>query len=58
MGDEIVIDDVINQIKNGAEITVLDKTKGFEFKAILSVSERQKEMLYAGGLLNYTKMRG
>lgn len=58
MGDEIVIDDVINQIKNGDEITALDKTKGFEFKTVLSVSERQKEMLYAGGLLNYTKMRG
>ena len=58
MGDEIVIDDVINQIKNGDEITAFDKTKGFEFKTVLSVSERQKEMLYAGGLLNYTKMRG
>ena len=54
-GDEIVIGNVKEQIKNGDEITVLNKTKNTEFKAILSVSDRQKEMLYAGGLLNYTK---
>ena len=57
-GDEFSIDDVISQIKNGNEIVVTDKTKNFEFKAVLSVSERQKEMLFAGGLLNYTKMKG
>jgi aconitate hydratase len=54
-GDEIVIENVTEQIKNGGDITVLNKTKNTEFKALLSVSQRQKDMLYAGGLLNYTK---
>ena len=57
-GDEIVIENVAEQIKNGEEITVLNKTKNTEFKAVLSVSQRQKEMLYAGGLLNFTKENG
>ncbi len=54
-GDELVIENVRDQIKNGNEITVLNKTTGKGFTALLSVSDRQKDMLYAGGLLNYTK---
>jgi len=53
--DEIEIKNVKDQIKAGAELTATNKTKGFDFKVILSVSDRQKDMLYAGGLLNYTK---
>ena len=54
-GDEIVIKDVAGQLKAGDSVTVTNKTKGFDFVANVSLSERQKEMLYAGGLLNYTK---
>ncbi len=54
-GDEIVIDDIINQIKNGALIIAENKTKSFTFELIGDFSDRQKNMLYAGGLLNYTK---
>ncbi len=54
-GDELVIENVRDQIKNGNEITVLNKTTGKSFTALLTVSDRQKDMLYAGGLLNYTK---
>ena len=54
-GDEIVINDIGNQLKAGDIIKVTNKTKGFDFVANVSLSERQKEMLYAGGLLNYTK---
>ena len=53
--DELVIDDVINQIKKGNEIIIKNVTKGTEFVTILNVSDRQKEMLYAGGLINYTR---
>ena len=53
--DEIEIKDVKSQIKAGAELTATNKTKGFDFNVVLSVSDRQKDMLYAGGLLNYTK---
>ena len=54
-GDEILIADIGNQLKAGDAIKVTNKTKGFDFVANVSLSERQKEMLYAGGLLNYTK---
>lgn len=53
--DELLIDDVINQIKKGNEIIIKNVTKGTEFVTILNVSDRQKEMLYAGGLINYTR---
>ncbi len=56
--DELEIADVKAQIEAGEEITVKNITKGYEFTAILSVSERQKQMLYAGSLLNYTKNNG
>lgn len=54
-GDELKIEHVAEQLKAGDTIELVNVTKGFRFKAVVSVSERQKEMLYAGGLLNYTK---
>ena len=56
-GDELEIADVISQIKSGDKITVKNKTKGFDFDTVLSVSQIQRDMLYAGGLLNYTKQK-
>ena len=53
--DLLEIRDIIGQLKNGDTVTVTDKTKGFDFTANVSLSERQRDMLYAGGLLNYTK---
>ena len=55
MMDELVIEDAVNQIKAGDKIMVKNVTKNKEFATILSVSDRQKEMLYAGGLINYTR---
>lgn len=54
-GDELKIEHVADQLRAGDTIEVQNATKGFAFKAKVSVSARQKEMLYAGGLLNYTK---
>ena len=53
--DELVIANVPEQIKNSDTIKVKNVSKGFEFDCCVSFSDRQKEMLYAGGLLNYTK---
>ncbi len=53
--DELRIEKIGEQLKKGDVITVTDVTKGFTFQANVNLSERQKEMLYAGGLLNYTK---
>ena len=56
--DELKICDVINQISSSDTIKVTNVTKGFDFNCVVSFSDRQKEMLYAGGLLNYTKNNG
>ena len=56
--DELMISNVREQIKNGDIIKVTNVTKGFDFECAVSFSDRQKEMLYAGGLLNYTKNNG
>ncbi len=54
--DEIVIEHIGEQIKNGnGKIVCEDRTKGFTFECVTDFSQRQKDMLYAGGLLNYTK---
>ena len=53
--DDLAIQNVADQIKAGDIIKIENKTKGFTFNAKVSLSERQKDMLYAGGLLNYTK---
>lgn len=37
------------------QLTITDVTKGFDFKVKIDLSDRQREMLIAGGLLNYTK---
>lgn len=53
--DLLEIHDIIGQLKKGDTVTVTDKTKNFDFTANVTLSERQREMLFAGGLLNYTK---
>lgn len=54
-GDELYIPDVEKQLRAGDVVKVTNKTKGFDFDTNVSLSERQKDMIYAGGLLNYTK---
>ena len=56
--DELMISNVAEQIKNSDIIKVTNVTKGFDFDCAVNFSDRQKEMLYAGGLLNYTKNNG
>ncbi len=53
--DVLKIENIGKQIAAGSAIKVQNVTKGNEFEVNADLSERQKEMLYAGGLLNYTK---
>ncbi len=53
--DELKIENIAAQIADGGNIKVTNVTKGFDFECAVNFSDRQKEMLYAGGLLNYTK---
>jgi aconitate hydratase len=54
-GDEIVIDNVIGSIKKNEPLTLANKTKGIEIKGICDLSDRQREIVLEGGLLNYVK---
>ncbi|MBQ9737073.1 MAG: aconitate hydratase [Clostridia bacterium] len=53
--DELKISGLHSSIISDDEITITNLSKGFDFKAKLDLSDRQREMLKAGGLLNYTR---
>lgn len=53
--DELTIENAEKQIAAGEKIVVKNLTKNKKYTTILTVSERQKEMLYAGGLINFIK---
>ena len=53
--DELKIDNLKEAVINADTVKVTDVTKGFEFEVKLDFSQRQRDMLVAGGLLNYTK---
>jgi len=55
INDELTIEDAINQIKKADTIVVRNLTKNTQFNAKVSFSNRQVEMVLAGGLLNYTR---
>lgn len=54
-GDILEIDNAREQVSRGEAITVKNKTKDYEFEVELNISPRLREVLLAGGLLNYTK---
>ena len=53
--DELKIENAAEQIASSSIIKVENVTKGFSFDCNVNFSDRQKDMLYAGGLLPYTK---
>ncbi len=55
VGDELVLPEIKSELKAGKEITLKNITKNEEYKLICDVSERQVDILCAGGLLDYTK---
>ncbi len=55
--DELEIKGLIEAVKSSDEITVTNKTKGFDFVGKLDLSQRDRDILLAGGLLSYTKQK-
>lgn len=55
LGDKLVFDDIKTQIKSGSNIVIKNLTNNTSFEVELSLSDRQKEILLAGGLIKYTK---
>lgn len=56
LNDELIIEDALDAVKSG-QAKLVNKTKGLTYVMLLEVSERQKEMLLAGGLINLIKLK-
>ncbi len=54
-GDMLEIKDFAAAVANATEATLVNKSTGASAKLCLNLSARQREMLLAGGCLNYTK---
>ena len=54
-GDELVIENIRESIANKLDITLKNITKNEEYPLAYEFSERQTDMILAGGLLNYTR---
>lgn len=57
-GDELEMPNIREKIKNGEDIVIKNKTTGKEILAKCELSGRTKQILLAGGLLNFTKEGG
>jgi aconitate hydratase len=53
-GDEIEISDIKKKLQNNEPVILLDKTKDLKIELGYNLSQRQKDILYEGGLLSYT----
>lgn len=53
--DELRLPRIKEELKQGTQVTLEDVTKGFTVQVEAQLTQRQREMVLAGGLLNYTK---
>ena len=56
-GDVLVIDDIRHAIESDAPIVLKNETKSGRMVLDISISPRQRDIILAGGLLNYTKLQ-
>ena len=55
-GDELLLADVRKAVEDGkSELTVINKTNGKEIPVLCELSGRTKDIMLAGGLLDYTR---
>jgi len=54
-GDELAIEQARDQIASGPDITVKNTATGAVINTRVQLSERQRQMILAGGLLNYIR---
>ncbi len=55
LADKLCIENIIDDIKNGRELTVKNMSNGKTFKVSCELSERAVDIVLSGGLLSYTK---
>ena len=56
-GDELCCENLIESIKKGENIVVTNKTTGDRIECICDLSDRAKDIVIAGGLLDYTRVK-
>ncbi len=56
--DVLYMPDVRAEISEGKEVKLINKTKNEEYTLCYELSDRQRDMILAGGLLNYTRENG
>ena len=54
-GDELVIENVRKKVENGEAIVVKNVTKGMDIPVDCDLTERTRDIILAGGLLDYTR---
>ncbi len=57
-GDLLALPDIRDRLQKGEPIVLYNKTKDREIALCCDISERQRDILLAGGLLNYTREQG
>ena len=57
-GDALEICGFAGGVANAETLILKDITKGIEIPLVLTATERQRAILGAGGLLNYTRANG
>ncbi len=53
-GDEIEIPGIKKKLQNNEPVILVNKTKNLQIELTYNLSQRQKDILYEGGLLSYT----
>lgn len=53
--DELSLPHIRAELEQGGDITMKNLTKGIEIKLTAVLTQRQRDMVLAGGLLNYTR---
>ncbi len=56
-GDVLSCDNLIEAIKQGKNIVVTNKTTGASIECVCELSDRAKDIIIAGGLLDYTRVK-
>lgn len=54
-GDELELNGIRVAIENAGSVQLTNRTKGETYELAYELSDRQRDMLLAGGLLNYTR---
>lgn len=54
-GDELELSGILYGLKNGIPVVIRNKTSGDNYKVVFQLSNHQKQVLLAGGLINFLK---